>query len=515
MSRLKALIPSLASGLLFTGAFPPFRLWWLAWVWALPLLWLLWNQGERRGWRLAFFGFRHAWLAGFIGFTSTLWWVGHVNIWGMLAMCVYLALYPGVWGGIAAMLRPNTPLRGLLSAIAVAGIWCGLEWARGILLTGFPWNGAAVPLVEMPGLRSLASFTGVTGLSILPLFFMAGIAAAWALRTHPSVRARAFLMAVSMGTPAVVTLITWQRSPEPFDYVQVMLVQPNVSMEMKMSPDQDGLRYEELIALTVEAYMRTADKPDMIVWPESAIPGYFHDPRHEAYLRGILDLGPLTLITGCDALTAEGTGNTNWAPHNCVAILRGTPDNFTLHPKVHLVPFGEYIPLRRQLPWLEDILGDLIPSDFSAGTSLEPLRTEGVNYEVIPLVCFEDTIADLARRFVRNVPQIMVNVTNDNWFRESSESAIHALNARWRCLELQRPMIRAANTGVTCVIDTEGRVTSELRPFTKGVLHAAVPLTHGGITFFAAHGEIVSICAGVVGLLLAATLLLTLRSPAR
>jgi apolipoprotein N-acyltransferase len=106
----------------------------------------------------------------------------------------------------------------------------------------------------------------------------------------------------------------------------------------------------------------------------------------------------------------------------------------------------------------------------------------------------------------------MVNITNDNWFHESPESAIHALNARWRCVELQRPMVRSANTGVTCVIDTEGRMTSELPPFTKGVLHASVPLTGGGITFYALHGDVFSMAGGAAGLLLALAILFTRRS---
>ena len=96
-----------------------------------------------------------------------------------------------------------------------------------------------------------------------------------------------------------------------------------------------------------------------------------------------------------------------------------------------------------------------------------------------------------------------MNITNDNWFAESNESAIHALNARWRCLELQRPMVRAANTGVTCVIDTEGRVTNELPRWKQGLLHASVPLTRGGITFYAAHGDVIPIGAGIAGLVMA------------
>jgi apolipoprotein N-acyltransferase len=512
MSRLQALLCSAFSALLFAGAFPPFNFWWLAWLWPLPLLFLIWSPGARRGGRLFFFGWRHGWLTGFLSFTATLWWVGHVSTPGMFALCVYLALYPALWGGFAALLKPASPGQGFFASVALGLLWCGLEWTRSILLTGFPWNGAAVPLVEMPGVRSLAMFTGVTGLSILPLFFASGVAAAWTLRSHRYVRSRALLMAVTLGTPAALTLATWQKTPPPPGDMAVMLVQPNVNMQDKMDERLNLSRYDDLLALTVDGYEKARAKPELIVWPESAIPFLFHESVHDERLNAILKMGPFSLITGADDIAADDMGTDSWDISNCVVMLKNERRNFQIHAKVHLVPFGEYIPLRKELPFLESMLGNLIPTDFTPGKSLEPLPIEGAKAQVIPLVCFEDTIADLARRFVRDTPQIMVNVTNDNWFAESPESAIHALNARWRCVELQRPMIRSANTGVTCVIDTEGRMTSEMKPFTRGVLHASVPLPAGGITFYAAHGDIVPMSAGVAGFLLALTMLFTRRS---
>jgi apolipoprotein N-acyltransferase len=301
-----------------------------------------------------------------------------------------------------------------------------------------------------------------------------------------------------------------------------MLVQPNVSMAEKTHLDlvhlsveerqrrildRDVTRYAELKFLTMKGLGEAKVKPDLIVWPESALPWEFYDPKHEDFLDPILKSGSFVLITGCDDRTAAESMD-RWELRNCAAMMRGSYDSFQLHAKVHLVPFGEYIPLRRQLPILEKMLGHLIPGDFTAGDSLEPLRMEGASWEVVPLICFEDTIGRVARKFVRDAPQLLVNVTNDNWFHESNESAIHALNARWRCLELRRPMVRAANTGVTCAIDTEGRVIDQLPRWKQGVLHASVSLTPGGLTFYAAHGDIVAIAAGITALLMAAALLM-------
>ena len=511
MSFLCALISALLTGVLFAAAYPPFGQWWLAWLWALPLFFRVWKPVPFGGWRLFIYGFRHGWLAGVFVFTGTIWWTAHVTGPGMIALCFYLALDPALWGGIAAMLRPETPGRGLLSVVALALLWCGLEWGRGVFpVLGFPWNGAAVPLVEMPGLRSLAAFGGVTGLSVLPFLFMGGIAATWLLRQHRGARGRALLLTFTLAAPAVVTLITWQKSPQPSGHVQVLLVQPNVSMADKMDQDYGLIRYEDLTSLTREAYLRAKIKPELIVWPESAMPGQFDYEWHADYLPGVLGLGAFTLMAGCEARKASEDGK-SWLGQNCAVLLRGSLDNYLLHAKVHLVPFGEFIPFRKELPFLETWLGHLIPGDFTPGTSLEPMRLEKMNFEIVPLVCFEDTIARVARQFIRDRPQLMVNITNDNWFHQSNESAIHALNARWRCLELQRPMVRSSNTGVTCVIDTEGRLTNELPRWKQGLLHASVPLTAGGITFYAAHGDVIPIGAGIAGLVFAVMFIIRRR----
>ncbi len=527
MSRLKAFFLTTLCGPLFAGAFPPFGQWWLAWFWMLPLLAVVWNEERRHGISLAWFGFRHGWLAGVSAFTATLWWVGHVTVPGMFALCIYLALFPALWGMLAAVARPLTPGRGLLSALALGGIWAGGEWLRSWLLTGFPWNSAAVPIVEMPGLRALAAYTGVTGLSMVPIFFMTGLGAAWTLRRHRSARGKAVLLAITLSTPAVLTLILWEKSPPPAGSLRVLLVQPNLSMEMKMhldligKPDEERFeimrqreddRYADLLNLTGDAYQAAREKPDLIVWPESAIPGRFHDEGHDKPLNSILALGPVTLITGADAIRADPTG-TRWLPGNCIAMMRGKKENFLIHEKVHLVPFGEYIPWSDKLPeFFVEPLRELIPTDFSPGDSKDPLVMEGMPCEVIPLVCFEDTIADLARKFVRDAPQLMVNVTNDNWFGESNESAIHALNARWRCIELARPMVRSSNTGVTCVIDTEGRIIHEIPRWKAGGLQATLAYPKGGLTFYARNGELVAMLAGCAGL---AILFLQLLKPER
>jgi apolipoprotein N-acyltransferase len=159
------------------------------------------------------------------------------------------------------------------------------------------------------------------------------------------------------------------------------------------------------------------------------------------------------------------------------------------------------------------MLGHLIPRDFARGTSQSPLTLPGPaqQTEIIPLVCFEDTIGSHARQFVRASPQIIVNATNDNWFHDSPAATIHALNARWRCLELRRPMIRCANTGFSCTIDPTGTITTSLPPFTHGTILTQISPSASPPTFFARHGNVFSATAGIAGI--AALFLLRPRHP--
>ena len=166
------------------------------------------------------------------------------------------------------------------------------------------------------------------------------------------------------------------------------------------------------------------------------------------------------------------------------------------------MPFGEYLPLRN-VPGMELLLGGVIQGDFAAGKSTEPMilaRPDGV--QIIPLVCFEDTIGRLARKFVRDAPQLIVNMTNDGWFLQSEENEVHLANAKFRCVELRRPMARACNTGVTCFVDALGRIGKHdtLRDpktgsyFLKGALPKEIFLPKNPImTFYARHGDVFSI----------------------
>jgi apolipoprotein N-acyltransferase len=167
-----------------------------------------------------------------------------------------------------------------------------------------------------------------------------------------------------------------------------------------------------------------------------------------------------------------------------------------VYHKVHLVPFGEYIPLRQAFPLFAAVAGRWVPGDFDTGQDYTVFRLTNSNAQVAPLICFEDTIGDLTRQFVRNGANLLVNVTNDGWFLQSAGSQQHLANAVFRCVETRRPMVRAANTGVTCFVNEFGRVRQRLQDeigntFTEGVLtgEVNVPIERE-LTFYVRHGEL-------------------------
>jgi len=553
---------ALASGVALTFAFPKANVGLMAWLWMVPLLYALWRSRppgittryKRPGWR----GFGLGYLAGLAFFIPNLAWVRHssrviggakdlewmgwgvelMGIGAVVGLSFYLSLYWGLWGAFAATIgkprisRDGKPMEGdsgalfsvslesLRSAFLCAAAWVACEWLRGMIFTGFGWNGLGVSLQKNITLIQSADLVGVTGLSFLPVFVMC-IAyntvlrfrqeiATSRVRPHADFFCAVLLMIANFGY-GVWRLAAPQGPTIP---LKVLLLQTNVDQSVRWTPDPTGevttSLYQDLGRLT-QLSMITA-KPDLVVWPEAALPMSFYDPNHIGFLNEVLAFGDYSLLTGTDIdepMSGTYTG---------ASLMRGKYDNHQLYRKIHLVPFGEFLPLR-SVPFIEMMLGSVLPGDFTRGTSTEPLvleKPEGV--QVIPLICFEDTVGRLARKFVREAPQLLVNCSNDGWFLQSEENEVHLANAIFRSIELRRPMARACNTGVTCFVDTLGRVAKADRlvdaktgsVFTKGVLskEMAIPKTPE-MTFYARYGDAFSLVMLVMSILAVAVRIAT------
>lgn len=537
---------AIASGIVLTLAYPHWNLSISVWVWMFPLLYAMWSEGGlpvKRSFGLGY-------LAGLAFFIPNLAWVRHSSRviagaednswigWGpelmgmgaVLGLALYLSLYWGLWAAFASSIgRPrisadgkpvtgdagklfSSSLESLRSAGLTAGAWVACEWLRGIVFTGFGWNGLGVALHQNPVLIQSADMVGVTGLSFLPVF-VACILYNNILRFRQEVRTSRvrphadfwFASALVIANFGYGALKLSMPPGETFP-LRVLLVQQNVPQWLKWEgravPQIADELYQGHGKLTQIGAMTS--KPDLVIWPESALSAPFHDPNHIPFLNDVLKLGDFSLLTGTDILAPNEPGYTG------AALMRGDFENHTLHRKVHLVPFGEYLPLR-SVPGVEALLGGILPGDFESGKSVEPLVLEKpAGIQIIPLVCFEDTVGRLARKFVRPAPQLLVNLTNDGWFLQSNENEVHLANAIFRCVELRRPMARSCNTGVTCYIDAQGRIAKGDKlvdaktgsVFVKGVLPKEVLLAkQPEMTFYARFGDVFSIAMlAVVGI---------------
>jgi apolipoprotein N-acyltransferase len=580
-NTLRALA-AVASGLGMSLLFPPFRAGDLVWVVFIPVLSALWSLGpDRRKLAAGLLGF----LSGLAFFLPNLAWLRTVSDAGWIALSLYLALFPALWAIFAATLgnpwREPPPLsqdgrivrmpspeevggrwavsmRSLRIAFSCATVWTGLEWLRGWLFTGFGWNTLGVAFHETPVIAQSADLLGAGGLSILPLFLQCVIVQvgrrlargvrSGSLRTHYDFGLAALL--VAMATCYGIWRISTVGRGESIR-LRALLVQLNIPQEASRqlwSPTEIHLGYEDENQRRLQAALAEGEEggielatPDWIVWPETALTGRIFRTadgewgttmENEVTLGRLREAGDFTLVTGVNEVESELTGQgilmlPDARVWNTLAVLPADGP-LELFRKRHLVIFGEYIPFVERLPFLAKIYeqqaGVPYQGAFSSGDSLEPLAAalRGEAFGVIPSVCFEDTVPRLLRKFERAGPQVIVNVTNDGWFKESPGALQHFANARFRAIELRRPMLRCANQGVTAAIDAagltlgpdDGRV-QELRdasgsPFTRGHLLAEIDIPRNPPrTLYARIGD-----WGVIALALAG-FLLSLRGRTR
>ncbi len=584
-------LAAVLSGVLLAFCYPRWNVGELAWLWQIPLFAALWFSEHKSGdprkrWR---HGFALGYVAGLAFFLVNLTWLLELrrvvgSVWAGLgawiALPAYLAVYFALWGAFVATVARWEPgfgekdaveekrrkkeaeaarrrglasptgaggmlgafsggdlfgpsLRVLRSAFLAAAAWCGLEWLRGIVFTGFGWNGLGVALHESLYLIQVADLVGVAGLSFLVVFCNAVWAAtlvrigremAVRNRIRPHLDFAVAMMLIIAAFLYGLTRFATQPNPDEENAIELrtLLVQLNTPIDQKWDRDFAQKIIEDYRDLT-RGYVESSDF-DLVIWPETALPGRWTFPWVQTYLNDVILPGAdFSLILGIEDETFDADGNDEI--YNCLAVVRGSTERAELHRKIHRVPFGEYLPFRNEFPPVEWIGGQIIPMDFSAGDSFEPLKLEKPEIGIIPLICFEDTVGRVARKFVRDGPQLLVNITNDGWFYESAAALQHMANAKFRCIELRRPMARAANTGVSGFIDENGSLEypdaragdtghERLRvvqdpltgnTFTTGTLPATVTLRkEPPITFYARFGDVFSVSLGLLALGLAA-----------
>ncbi len=546
--RLWPWVAALLTGIALSFCYPPWNIEPLLWTGLLPLMAALWlpepgsiRKPGRRGFFLGY-------AAGLAFFLTNLAWLHTVTIFGAVMISLYLALYFGAWGAFAATIaRPRPPSGGrasrlppasrvsrlieqksemagesagaasllaasgdaLRSAFLAAAAWVALEWLRGIVLSGFGWNGLGVALHANLPLIQICDVVGVAGLAFVPVF-CATVAYTTLRRVISEVRTMVFRPHLDFAAAVLLVVCVFLYGAGKLSQpagksvaIRTLIVQGNIPLYEEYTPEFQRSIYRTYWDFT-EMFVTNGDY-DLVIWPESALPANlsFNEDLH----RRIAALGDFNYVFGTNEI--GGTNREDYQVYNSIALLPKGGGDFQTYRKTHLVPFGEFIPLKDTFPFLKWIVEQHLPDygqDLAAGTEAKRLRAKDPDIEIIPLICFEDTVGRVARKFVAPGPQLIVNATNDGWFNESPASRQHLANALFRCVELRRPMARAANSGVSAYIDPFGNLTGPngepriLRDpetgntFLKGCLPGSieVPLSPP-MTFYARFGDVFAI----------------------
>ncbi|MFI0347358.1 MAG: apolipoprotein N-acyltransferase [Chthoniobacterales bacterium] len=517
MKRLLPWFLSLLTGVAMVVGFPPYEVAWLSWmpciaftplIYALLFLPLPTSQGKR-----ACVAFLLGFFAGAIFFLLTLEWITSVAWEGLVTLPFYLAIYSGLWSLFVVMvvrpwmkLKYSSSLRNLLVAVFSAAAWTGLEWLRGTLFTGFGWNSFGVAFHHNIPLLQICDITGVGGLSFLGV--MTGSITAIAverfflkiksvasqqqlspilrpLRPHADVALTLLLM---VGVMSYGIREMFLPSP-PQEQLTIAAVQGNIVQNHKW----DRAFEAEIMATYVrESEIAAALHPDLILWPEAATP----EPLllNQSIFRQVQQLAEKS---GSDFLIGSLHYEENPArDYNTAILLTKRASAVDYYAKTHLVAFGEYIPFRKSFPLFTWIVGDRVLGDFNAGPGPKLLELSVKPIKLASLLCFEDTLGDLVRRFAQLGAQALVTLTNDGWFGHTAASQQHLVNALFRCAETKLPLIRVANTGVTCVVNRFGSVVETLHSpdgstFLEGLLSTKCDVPeHPQPTFYVRHGDL-------------------------
>jgi apolipoprotein N-acyltransferase len=479
-----------ASGLLLAFSFPQYGHPAVAWIALAPLI-----RALQSGSLLRAFG--SGWLCGVVYFTGTLYWITHVMVrhgglqqWVAVlvnaALIAYLALFPALF---ALALRRIHAAFGDRALMAAPLLWVATELGRTYLFTGFPWVLLGYSQVSMLPIAQLASVVGVYGLSAL----VTGVSAAAVVlatgrgrdRFVPAIAVAALIVSAAVWGGARLGRQTLTRAGQP---VTVGLVQGNVEQEAKWDPAHAPAIFQRYLRMTREAIAAGAE---FVLWPESSTPFQFGEsPAGSAEILRIAREGGVTILLGSDEIE-RGSARRYY---NSAFLIRPDGSVADSYRKMHLVPFGEYVPLRRLFFFAAPLVEAV--SAFSPGESrvLLPVGDRRVS----TAICYEIVYPDLVRRFVRDGSELLTTITNDAWFGRTSAPHQHFAQASMRAIENGRYLVRAANTGISGVVDPYGRVIAASGLFEPAVLVSRVRFQTGS-TLYARTGDVFAYACTVIG----------------
>jgi apolipoprotein N-acyltransferase len=519
------------SGVLQVLPFPvagPTPLWRTAFCWIalLPLLWALLGNDKTGNPLTLLQGAVLGYACGFIWYLGNCYWIYQtMYLYGGLAkpvaagililFCLYLGLYHAMFGTLIAVFRKRFGRQAALLLVPFA--WVAVELARA-RITGLPWDVLGTAQVDNPLLTRLAPFTGVYGLS----FIIAAVNALWLIRVRIRERRFTRLSLTIAGVIIIVLYVAGLRlianpnaSPTT---ATATLVQENIEVGAANTGPQPSTqqflesfsylsRYPSPrfllgipeLASTPSVYLirqqpsedgagssaSPSTPTDLIVWPESPAPFFDNDPQFRAAMSSVARAAQAPVIVGNIGIEANPATKLGYTPYNRASFI--TPDGYFEghYDKMHLVPFGEYVPYKEFFFFAKSLLSEV--GLFEPGRQRTVFKTDGHTYGVF--ICYESIFGDEIRHLTQQGADVLINISNDGWYGDTSAAWQHLNMVRMRAIENHRWILRATNTGVTASINPFGRVTAAAPRHQRTSIQVHFAYEHD-LTFYAAYGDL-------------------------
>jgi len=416
--------------------------------------------------------FRTGLLTTLPGYAASLYWLAipvhdYGNLpWALALPCPVLiggllAAYAGVFCAGMHLVRPRLshPLAMLLAGL----MWTSLELARNHFLTGFSWLTLASALAPWPETIGLAAWVGSFGLSGLLVAL-----------SHTLTLGRGWTRLLILPLTGLCLLPALTRGPVvPSGLASVTVIQGNIDQSLKWDEAMQNAILQTYVGLSRAAVVQNV--PDLVVWPETAMPFYFQDPSDlSTTVRSSVEQLGVPVLAGAPAYSIPTEpGAPQYVLHNRAYLLNKNGETLSWYDKEHLVPFGEYVPLEKWLPFISK----LVPGqfEFRPGDNTAPLTAGPLAMGL--LICYEAIFPELAQKQVERGANVLVNISNDAWFGSSSAPWQHLHLSVLRAVEQNRAIIRGTNTGISVFIGPDGRLQDPTVLFSSGIVHnAAIPL---------------------------------------
>lgn len=485
-------VSAVLSGALLISCFPTFDLYLLAWVALVPFLVSLYDQQPKEA-------FISGMLMGVVYFFGTTYWIYHsLNHFGnipfllSLILVFFLSLYLSLYTGLFAMLFSMKITTTRLPALLIAPVfWTSLEFIRSYALTGFPWSSLGYSQYKFLLGIQFADITGIYGVSFLIVAINGAIADIFIVKKRLQDMPLFSLSRTVSGFAALGIILLfvfsygyWRLNQHrPGNPLRVSIIQGNIEQSKKWNPEyQDEVinTYKELTTLAASS------SPSLIIWPETSLPFYFgYDTVRTSDFVSFQKQLNTYLLFGSVTVKEAASGKSPALLANSAVLLDKNGNVPYIYDKIHLVPFGEYVPFRGVLFFLDKLVAGV--GDFTPGGKYIKASTSSGSFST--LVCYEIIFPGLVRKFYSRDGDFIVTITNDAWFGKTTGPYQHFSIAVLRAIENRKPLIRAANTGVSGFIDSSGRIL-KTTPVFERMVETMDMFTDTTRSFYSKYGDI-------------------------